>query len=85
MNDTIQRAVRLVVATCLRYSGTIRHAWHCNAEIGPEEDCDCGADALNESMTILKDALKASGEPLPALTGEEVTTEINALLGMLQE
>ena len=83
MND-LQRAARLVVATHFRYSGHIPHIWDCACQRGSDEDCDCGADDFNEALTILKDTIKALRD-LPALTGDEVKTEINALLNHLQK
>lgn len=80
MNDLLRRVVRLVVVAHTRYPGITPHHWTCASERSPDEDCDCGADILNESMDLLKDTLKASGEPQWHPTEKELQEELDALV-----
>ena len=81
MDDTLLRAVRLAVAANSRFPGITPHHWTCASERGPGEDCDCGADHLNESLELLSKALfESTGRKQPWYpTGEELTQEINEL------
>jgi hypothetical protein len=82
MNETLMRAVRLVLAAYLRYPGTTPHHYTC--EKGkPGKGCNCGANDLNEAMRLLARALVTTGEDLPQATPEQVTAEIDILIKRL--
>jgi hypothetical protein len=79
-NNPLHRAARLVVAAHFRYLGVVPHQSSCVRLPFMDNDCNCGASHLNESLEILKDTLKASGEPLWSPTSEELSTEMTVLL-----